>query len=111
MENVPAAEAALVSVADRPLLVPRRKRRFGQTAGTAASHAVLILLSLFALLPLLLMTPKTALLGVAMGAVAALAVAAQACRGLGGYTGDVLGATVAIYETGFLMGVAALKAS
>ena len=53
MENVPAAEAALVSVADRPLLVPRRKRRFGQTAGTAASHAVLILLSLFALLPLL----------------------------------------------------------
>ncbi len=53
MENVPAAEAALVSVADRPYLVPRRRRRVGQMAGSVASHAILLILVLFALAPLL----------------------------------------------------------
>jgi multiple sugar transport system permease protein len=53
MENVPAAEAALVSVADRPYFVPRRHRRFAQMAGSFASHAILLVLVLFALAPLL----------------------------------------------------------
>ena len=53
MENVPAAEAALVSVADRPYLVPRRGRRLGQIAGSVASHTILLILVLFALAPLL----------------------------------------------------------
>jgi multiple sugar transport system permease protein len=53
MENVPAAEAALVSVADRPYLVPRRRRRVGQMAGSVVSHAILLILVLFALAPLL----------------------------------------------------------
>ena len=41
MENVPAAEAALVSVADRPYFVPRRGRRVAQIASSVASHAIL----------------------------------------------------------------------
>lgn len=53
MENVPAAEAALVSVADRNLIVPRRRRRTGQVAGGIVTHLVLIVLCLFAVLPLL----------------------------------------------------------
>jgi multiple sugar transport system permease protein len=53
MENVPAAEAALVTVADRPYLVPRRRRRVGQMASSVASHAILLILVLFALAPLL----------------------------------------------------------
>jgi multiple sugar transport system permease protein len=53
MENVPAAEAALVSVADRPILVPRRHRRVAQMAGSVASHAILLVLVIFALAPLI----------------------------------------------------------
>src|SRR5215207_7062708 len=53
MENVPAAEAALVSVADRPYFVPRRNRRATQMAGSVASHAILLILVVFALAPLL----------------------------------------------------------
>ena len=53
MENVPAAEAALVSVADRPVLVPRRHRRVAQMAGSVASHAILLVLVIFALAPLI----------------------------------------------------------
>ena len=53
MENVPAAEAALVSVADRPYFVPRRGRRLAQVAGSVASHVILLILVLFALAPLL----------------------------------------------------------
>ncbi len=53
MENVPAAEAALVSVADRPIFVPRRGRRIAQVAGSIGSHVILLALVLFALAPLL----------------------------------------------------------
>ncbi|MBW3633005.1 MAG: carbohydrate ABC transporter permease [Chloroflexi bacterium] len=54
MENVPAAEAALTSAADRTLFVPRgRRRRAEQWVRSGVSHLILILLSLFALLPLL----------------------------------------------------------
>jgi multiple sugar transport system permease protein len=53
MENVPAAEAALVSAADRPYFVPRRGRRVAQMAGSVASHAILLILVVFALAPLL----------------------------------------------------------
>ena len=44
---------ALVSVADRPYFVPRRRRRVAQMAGSFASHAILLVLVLFALAPLL----------------------------------------------------------
>jgi multiple sugar transport system permease protein len=53
MENVPAAEAALVSVADRPVFVSRRGRRVVQMAGSVASHAILLVLVIFALAPLI----------------------------------------------------------
>jgi len=53
VENVPAAEAALVSVTARHQQGPRRQRRVGRAAGVVATHAFLILLSIFALLPLL----------------------------------------------------------
>ncbi len=53
MENVPAAEAALVSVADRPVFVPRRGRRLGQVVSSVLSHGILLVLVAFALAPLL----------------------------------------------------------
>ncbi len=53
MENLPAADAALAAAAtDRPLVATRRRRRTGRVAGSVASHAILILLCVFALAPL-----------------------------------------------------------
>jgi ABC-type glycerol-3-phosphate transport system permease component len=54
MENVPAAEAALVTTTDRPLLVPRgHHRRTMKWLQSAVSHAILLALCIFALAPLL----------------------------------------------------------
>lgn len=61
----------------------------------------------FALLPLALLPPRSALFAVALGAAAGAIVAIKASRGLGGYTGDILGAVIATSETAFLLGVAA----
>lgn len=60
----------------------------------------------FALLPLALLPARPAMVAAALGAAAGAIVAIQACRGLGGYTGDVLGAVIATSETAFLLGVA-----
>jgi multiple sugar transport system permease protein len=54
MENVPAAEAALVTSTDRPLRVPRgRHRRTMKWLQSIVSHAILLILCVFALAPLL----------------------------------------------------------
>jgi adenosylcobinamide-GDP ribazoletransferase len=61
---------------------------------------------LLALGPLLLLPMAQALAGLAAAALVAAYVAARACRPIGGYTGDVLGAVIAAAETAFLLGAA-----
>ena len=58
--------------------------------------------------PLLLLPAPAAGLGLALGGLAALALATTAKRLIGGHTGDVLGAIEQVFEVGFLLGVAAL---
>jgi adenosylcobinamide-GDP ribazoletransferase len=58
-------------------------------------------------LPLALSPNGMALVGLALGAGAALALALLARRLIGGFTGDVLGGVEQVFETGFLLGVAA----
>lgn len=54
MENVPSAEAAFVAVTDQPWVRPSgRRRRAAQWLQSGISHAILVLLCLFALAPLL----------------------------------------------------------
>lgn len=57
--------------------------------------------------PLVLLPPAAAVMGVLLGAIAALWPALAARRLVGGYTGDVLGAVEQAFETAFLLGVAA----
>nr|WP_281411513.1 adenosylcobinamide-GDP ribazoletransferase [Enterovirga sp. DB1703] len=71
------------------------------------SRGEVALALLFGLAPLLLLAPERAALGALLGAAAAFLAARTLCRGLGGYTGDVLGATVVICQTALLLGVAA----
>ena len=63
--------------------------------------------TLFGLAPLLLLPPGRAIAGLLLGAAASSLAVWALCRMLGGYTGDVLGATVVIFQTVFLLGVAA----
>ncbi|MBV9076189.1 MAG: adenosylcobinamide-GDP ribazoletransferase, partial [Methylobacteriaceae bacterium] len=63
--------------------------------------------ALTAFLPLLLLPGATVLAGLALGATLAGIGCWRLCRGLGGHTGDVLGAGVVLFETGFLLGCAA----
>lgn len=60
-----------------------------------------------ALWPLLALSPGRAAAGLAVGSLAALWPALAARRGIGGWTGDVLGAMEQAFETGFLLGCAA----
>ena len=55
---------------------------------------------------LLLLGQGAALAGLALSALAAALIALPVCRNLGGYTGDVLGAAIALGEVGFLLGAA-----
>ena len=61
----------------------------------------------FALAPLVMMDLSHALPALLASTAAATLVAIPLCRALGGYTGDVLGAIVALSETAFLLGAAA----
>lgn len=67
----------------------------------------LALAVLLALAPLALVEVRHALAGLVLAALAAAGLAALLCRALGGYTGDVLGAVIAVSETAFLLGAAA----
>jgi adenosylcobinamide-GDP ribazoletransferase len=60
-----------------------------------------------AALPFLLLPVELGIAGLALGAGAAALASWRLCRTLGGYTGDVLGATVAVFQTFFLLGAAA----
>ena len=74
----------------------------GVTAGECALGLVL------GVWPLALLPVTQALIGAAAGCLSAGAVAFAARRLIGGYTGDVLGATEQIFEVGFLLGAAAM---
>ncbi|WP_375458265.1 adenosylcobinamide-GDP ribazoletransferase [uncultured Enterovirga sp.] len=60
-----------------------------------------------AALPLLLLDLATAACALMGAALFGLVLAWRACRGVGGHTGDVLGAVIAVSEAGFLLGAAA----
>ena len=78
------------------------------TRATNTEVAVAVLLGLIP--GLMLLSPVTMTAGLAAGSLAALALARTAQRLIGGYTGDVLGAIEQVFETAFLVAVAAVVA-
>jgi adenosylcobinamide-GDP ribazoletransferase len=66
-----------------------------------------VVAALFGLLPLFLLPPGQAVLALVLGVAVSALACWRLCRPLGGYTGDVLGAGVATFQTAFLLGVAA----
>lgn len=119
-----AALAALVAchAAARatPGFVTRKLNYAGNISGMKVNYAdapmrkdelVLVLIAVgLAALPLLLVSPIALIAGLGLGAVLAAGMAAWSKRLIGGYTGDVLGATEQMFEIGFLLGVAAVLA-
>jgi adenosylcobinamide-GDP ribazoletransferase len=117
-----AALAALIAchAASRtaPSFVTRKMSYAGNLAKMKIGYAdaamrkdeqvVMLISAALAALPLLLVSPVAALIGLACGTALAAAMAAWAKRLIGGYTGDVLGCTVQVFEIGFLLGVAAV---
>jgi adenosylcobinamide-GDP ribazoletransferase len=61
-----------------------------------------------AMLPLIFVSIGAATMGLLIGAAMAAALAMWSRRLIGGYTGDVLGATEQLFEIGFLLGVASI---
>jgi adenosylcobinamide-GDP ribazoletransferase len=61
-----------------------------------------------ATLPLALISVRSAVTGLLLGAALAAALAAWSRRLIGGYSGDVLGAIEQLFEIGFLLGVTAI---
>jgi len=70
--------------------------------------AELAFAGLTCLWPLFFLGVTPSLVGCTLGAVAATWLALTAQRQIGGYTGDVLGACEQLFETAFLLGVAAV---
>jgi adenosylcobinamide-GDP ribazoletransferase len=117
-----AALAALIAghAAARatPGFVKRRLGYAGDTSAMKVNYAeapmrrdelVVVLISVaLASLPLLLVSPVAVAAGLGLGTALAAAMTAWAKRLIGGYTGDVLGATEQMFEIGFLLGVAAV---
>lgn len=75
--------------------------------GERPRGAEIAIACMFGLAPLLLLPPGRAGVALVLGGVAATIASRRLCRPLGGYTGDVLGGTVAVFQTGFLIGAAA----
>jgi adenosylcobinamide-GDP ribazoletransferase len=73
-------------------------------AWTEAGYA--LFWAAIAVLPILLMRPTATIAGIALGGVMALALALYSQRAIGGYCGDVLGASEQLFEIGFLLGLA-----
>jgi adenosylcobinamide-GDP ribazoletransferase len=63
---------------------------------------------LCALVPLAFVSILSVITGLLLGAIFAAAIVLWARKLIGGYTGDVLGATEQLFEIGFLLGVAAI---
>jgi adenosylcobinamide-GDP ribazoletransferase len=75
-----------------------------------AQGAELAFAGLTCLWPLFFLGLAPSLAGCILGAVAATWLALIAQRQIGGYTGDILGAAEQLFETAFLLGVAAVAA-
>jgi adenosylcobinamide-GDP ribazoletransferase len=73
-----------------------------------AEIALAAILLLAALLPLAQTEIFAALIGLLFGAALAGWLVDRARELIGGYSGDVLGATEQLFEVGFLLGVAAV---
>jgi adenosylcobinamide-GDP ribazoletransferase len=67
-----------------------------------------LMVVIVALLPLAFVSFTAVASGLLLGGALAAALAAWSRRLIGGYTGDVLGAIEQVFETGFLLGVAAV---
>jgi adenosylcobinamide-GDP ribazoletransferase len=75
---------------------------------SAHDQRLAIFVVLCALLPLAFVSILSAISGLLLGAVLAVAVTRWARKRINGYTGDVLGAIEQAFEIGFLLGVAAV---
>jgi adenosylcobinamide-GDP ribazoletransferase len=91
--------------------VSAMKVNYAEEAMRRDEWLVVLITVALAVLPLLLVSPAALITGLGLGAALATTVAAMAKRLLGGYTGDVLGATEQMFEIGFLLGVAAVLAN
>ena len=114
----PLAAACLVAAhaAGRlgPVLIMARVAYAGDAGASRIEHrddrpraGDVTLAGIVAALPFLLLPVELGIAGLALGAAAAAIAAWRLCRTLGGYTGDVLGASVAVFQTFFLLGAAA----
>lgn len=117
-----AGAAALIAVhagaRAMPAFVMNRLAYAGDTAAMKVSYAavpvrreeiaVLLMTAALAAIPLVLVSFKSVMLGLLLGAVFGAMLARWAKRLIGGYTGDVLGAIEQSFEIGFLLGVAAV---
>src|SRR6201996_8058138 len=67
-----------------------------------------MLVVLCALVPLAFVSIVSVITGLLLGAIFAVAIVLWARKLIGGYTGDILGATEQMFEIGFLLGIAAI---
>ncbi|MGC1301385.1 MAG: adenosylcobinamide-GDP ribazoletransferase, partial [Caulobacteraceae bacterium] len=103
-----AARAAVVVVmATQPYAgdVDRAKAGASPQMAGPFNATVAVLLGLW---PFVLFDWRAGMVGLGLGAVAALALTVAARRLLGGRTGDVLGAVEQVFETGVLLGATLL---
>lgn len=120
LASLPVAEAASALVAAGAVsrafavVVMASAAYAGDRAIAKVDHGIegpraaeLAIAFLFALLPLLLLDTLHAVVALALAALAGVGAAIRACRPLGGYTGDVLGAVIVVSEVAFLLGAAA----
>jgi adenosylcobinamide-GDP ribazoletransferase len=97
--------AALIALAALPYAGNRAAAKAPPLDGRLGAGPWLFALAC-GLLPALLPGAKAGAAGLMLAAAAALTVALIAKRLIGGVTGDVLGATEQVFETGFLLGAA-----
>jgi adenosylcobinamide-GDP ribazoletransferase len=101
-----------------PAFVMNRLTYAGDTSAMKVSYAeapvrsnevtFLLITALLAAIPLALISFKSVVIGLLLGALFGALLARWAKRLIGGYTGDVLGAIEQVFEIGFLLGVAAV---
>jgi adenosylcobinamide-GDP ribazoletransferase len=99
--------AAIVVMARQPYAGDPAAAKLAPGPGRVQG-AELAFAGLTCLWPLFVLGVAPSLAGCVLGAVAAAWLALTAQRQIGGYTGDILGAAEQLFETGFLLGVAAL---
>ena len=101
-----------------PALVMNALPYAGNTAAMKVSYADVpvraheirfaLIVVVFALVPLAFVSIPSVISGLLLGAIMAVAIVLWARKLIDGYTGDVLGAIVQMFEIGFLLGVAAV---